>query len=122
MRYILTPALFQQIALCFNSYRWKLIGWSLLLFILYVILELNIGQTTPDFLVWFALAILFFSLQILVFSAFIFFFQNLTSTKTMTIYWKTFYQIVEWCEAVIFTILLPCPAIIFLYAIVTISK
>lgn len=115
MRYLLTPHIFNQIANLFWHARWKLLQWSAFGFLLFVVLQKQINFSTPNTLVWVALFILFFALQALVVASFIFFFKTLPSTKAKTKQWFTFYRTIEWCEALIFTALLPFPTLIFLY-------
>ena len=115
MKYMLTPSVFNQIAILLWNVRWRLLQWSLFGFILFIVLQNQINFSTPNLLVWFALFILFFALQILVIASFIFFFKNLPSTKAKSQNWFTFYRIIEWCEALIFTLLIPFPTLIYLY-------
>ena len=115
MKYMLTPNMFNQISNRFWNVRWRLLQWSGFGFILFIVLQSQISYTTPDILVWLALFILFFALQALVVSSFLFFFKNLPSTKAKTKQWFNFYRTIEWCEAIIFTLLLPFPIIIYLY-------
>lgn len=117
MRYLFTPQLFNQIATFFWDKRWRLLQTSLLCFVLFFLLENQINLLTPNLLVWFALFILFCGLQMLVVASFIFFFKNLPSTIATSKKWLVFYSIIEWCEAIIFTLLLPFPIIIFMYMI-----
>lgn len=116
MKYLLTPELFNQIAFLFSASRWSLLQWSLLSFLLFLFLEKQITQTTPHSLIWLAILILFSALQALVFASFIFFFQNLPSLKARDKYWFNFYRAIEWCETIIFTLLLPFPVLLFIYA------
>jgi len=90
---------------------------------LFSLLQMQINTETPITLIWLALFILFSGLQLLVFSAFIFFFQQLPSKKAEleqneeNQFWLKLYQSVEWCEAILFFILLPLPTISFIYAL-----
>jgi len=115
MKYMLTPNIFNQIAILFWNTRWRLIQWSLFSFILFAVLQNQISLSTPNLLVWLALFILFFALQVLIIASFIFFFKSLPSTKAKTQRWFTFYRTIEWCEAIIFTLLIPFPTCIYLY-------
>ena len=114
MKYILTPNLFNQIATLLWGIRWRLLQWSLFGFILFMLLQNQIKLTTPNILVWLSLFILFSALQTLVISSFIFFFKHLPSTKAKTKQWYRFYRTIEWCEAIIFTVLVPFPIIVYL--------
>ena len=118
----ITPERFQQIALFFIDYQWRLLGCSLLSFVLFALLKLQIISTTPDMLVWLAIFILFFALQNLVLAAFIIFFQQLPSSKANDKQWFTLYRTVEWCETLLFAFLLPLPAMIFCYALILAFK
>lgn len=117
MNYWITPELFQQIALLFTGYQWRFLLWSLLSFALFAFLNIQIALTTPDILVWLTVFILFFAIQNLVFAAFIFFFQQLPSSKAVDRYWFKLYRTIEWCETLLFALLLPLPPIIFCYAL-----
>lgn len=121
MKYWFTPEIFQQVALLLLSYRWRLLMWSLLAFLLFMILEMQIATSTPSPLVWLAIFILFAALQALVFASFIFFFQTLPSTKAEDTFWFKIYRTIEWCEAILFTILLPLPLLTFLYALLSVN-
>ena len=120
MKYRLTPELFNNIAITFSSYRWILIAWSGFSFILFLILSQQIEKSTPIVLVWFAIFILFAALQTLVVASFIFFFQTLQSNKEENKPWRKFYSTIEWCEAIIFTVILPLPMMLFVYALIII--
>lgn len=121
MKHWFTPKSFHQLALIVSPYRWRLLAWSALVFALYLLLETQITQTTPNTLVWLSLFILFASLQILVFASFIFFFKKLPSTLVKDTAWRKLYQVVEWCEAMLFALLLPLPSLVFLYALCMVS-
>jgi hypothetical protein len=120
MKYPLTPDLFNNIAISLSSYRWVLLGWSGLFFALFLLLSQQIEQSTPIALVWLAIFILFTALQALVVASFIFFFQALPSNKEENQQWRKFYRTIEWCETVIFTIIIPLPMLLFIYALVII--
>jgi hypothetical protein len=120
MKYRLTPELFNNIAITLSSYRWILIAWSGFSFVLFLILSKQIAQTTPILLVWFAIFILFAALQTFVVASFIFFFQTLQSNKEENKPWRKFYSTIEWCEAIIFTVILPLPMMLFVYALIII--
>lgn len=115
MKYMLTPKVFNQIAVIFWNKRWRLLQWSLFSFLLFLLLQNQINFSTPNTLVWLALFILFFALQVLVMASFIFFFKNLPSTKAKNRNWFNFYRTIEWCETIIFTLLLPFPTLVYLY-------
>ena len=118
MKYWITPELFQQIALFLVDYKWRLLLWSLLSFVLFALLDMQIVLTTPNLLVWLAIFILFAAIQSLIFAAFIFFFQQLPSSKAEDAYWFKLYRTVEWCETLLFALLLPMPILTFIYAII----
>jgi hypothetical protein len=122
MKPFFSPHLYHQMALTLHEYRWRLLLWSGFAFTLYILLEGQIVFTTPNSLVWLALFILFSALQSLVFAAFIFFFYNLPSLKAETSYWFKVYRTIEWCEAILFTLLLPLPTIVFIYALFTVNN
>ena len=115
MKYMLTPNVFNQIAILFWNTRWRLLQWSLFSFILFIVLQNQINLSTPNLLVWFALFILFFALQVLVIASFIFFFRTLPSNKAKSDPLFAFYRLIEWCETLIFTLLIPFPTLIYLY-------
>lgn len=115
-----TPDIFNSIAVTFSAWRWKTMMWSILAFILFMALQTIIDASTPSFLIWVAIFILFASLQALVFSAFIFFFKELPSSKTNDPKWLKFYRAIEWCESIIFSFILPLPSLLFIYALIII--
>ncbi|MGJ8692596.1 MAG: hypothetical protein ACSHW0_08945 [Thalassotalea sp.] len=117
MKLYFTPAVFNNVARYLKIYRWRLLLWSALGFVLYLLLTEQIEFSTPNGLIWLTLFIVFASLQALVLSAFIFFFQELPSRKTKQDFWRRLYLIVEWSEAILFTILLPLPSLTFIYAL-----
>lgn len=119
MAYYFTPQVFNQIAISYQSYRWQLLLWSILGLALYVLLLEQSKNNTPDILIWLNISIVLASIQALVLSAFIFFFQSLPSQSTNEIFWQKLYWIVEWSEAILFTILLPFPSLIFIFALVS---
>lgn len=121
MKFWFTPENFHLSATTLSNNKWRLLAWSAFAFILYLLLELQISTTTPLFLVWLALAILFASIQALVVASFIFFFQVLTSSKAKNKRWFNFYRSIEWAETVLFTFLLPLPTLIFIYALFSIN-
>ena len=121
MKYWFTPAAFNIFANSISGYKWTLLMWSALIFALYSLLHQQITSTTPLGLIWLSLAILFTALQTLVITAFIFFFQTLSSNKATSRYWFNFYRAIEWSEALLFTFLLPFPTLIFIYALLTVS-
>lgn len=121
MNYWFTPESFHLLASNLSQYKWRLLMFSAAAFALYTVLELQVSQSTPTFLIWMALAILFSALQILVFSSFIFFFQVLPSSRTNKKSWYIFYRTIEWCETLLFALLLPLPTISFIYAIFSLN-
>jgi hypothetical protein len=72
-------------------------------------------------LVWLAILILFVAIESLVVSAFMFFFQVLPSTREENGPWFRFYRSIEWCETILFAILLPLPIVLFIYAFVRLA-
>jgi hypothetical protein len=121
MKYYFEPAVFNNIAITLTSYRWQLIAWSAFSFCLFLLLNWQIELSTPTSLVWLAIFILFSALQTLVIASFIFFFQVLPSTKEENKAWLKFYKAIEWCEAILFTFILPLPMLLFIYAMVRFS-
>jgi uncharacterized membrane protein HdeD (DUF308 family) len=117
MNYWFTPDAFHLTATSFSDKKWRLLAWSALAFVLYLLLETQITSTTPTFLIWLALAILFASIQTLIIASFIFFFQVLPSKKANSSLWYKFYRVIEWSETLLFTFLLPLPTLIFIYAL-----
>lgn len=120
MRIWLSPEIFNNIAITLADYRWKLLAWSLLAFLLFIALQYQVVYTTPQSLVWLVIFILFFALQSLVVASFIFFFQVLPSTKIQDKQWYKFYRVIEWSEAILFGFILPLPALLFIYAFIII--
>ena len=122
MKLYCSPDLFHLLAQQFFSFRWRLMLWGLLLISFFSILQGKISTETPKELIWLALFILFTGLQLLIFSAFIFFFQQLPSKieaarhNENSQFWFKLYKGIEWCEAVLFFIILPLPTITFVYA------
>ncbi len=136
MKLYFSPTTFNLIAKSIASFRWIFLAWSAALLILFALLQTQVSSSTPLALVLFALFILFSGLQLLVFSAFIFFFLNLpsskitlkgqsenssTTNKSLYNYWLKFYKAVEWCEATLFFILLPLPSLVFIYALIVMT-
>lgn len=119
---ILTPDTFHEIAVGFSAYRWRLILWSAGAIALFVLLEGYITATTPGLLMCLLFFILFFALQSLICAAFIFFFLQLRSQKNALPEWQGFYRFIEWSETCIFTVILPCPIIIFIYGSIQILR
>ncbi len=117
MKIYFSPNNFQKIAQHLQKFRWTLLLWSSLFFILYLLLQNKVNDLTPVALIWLILFLLFSALQMLVFGAFIFFFQYLHSSKASNIFWFKFYQIIEWCEAILFFLLLPLPSLVFIYSL-----
>ncbi|GLX76896.1 hypothetical protein tinsulaeT_02360 [Thalassotalea insulae] len=120
MRLWLTPEIFNALAITLAEYRWKLLLWSLGAFLLYAVLEYQVVKTTPTLLIWLIVLILFSALQALVLAAFIFFFQDLPSSKVQDKQWFKFYRVIEWCETLLFGFILPLPTLLFIYAFITI--
>ena len=116
MKYYFTPNVFNVLAQTLVNIRWKLLLWGVLGIALYLVLNSLIQSTTPNVLVWINVFIIFASLQALVISTFIFFFQYLPSENTDESFLYQLYKIVEWSEAILFTILLPLPSLIFIFA------
>jgi hypothetical protein len=131
MKLYFSPDIFHLVAQRLSPLRWRLLFWSLLFITLFALVQTQINSNTPTELLWLAFLILFTGLQLLVFSAFILFFLQLPSKKeakknrsikaTTPSYWYQLYRAVEWCEAILFFILLPLPTLIFLYAIIVVS-
>jgi hypothetical protein len=124
MKLYCSPSLFNLLAQQFFGFRWRLLFWSFLCIGLFSLLQGKISSETPKELIWLALLILFTGLQFLVFGAFIFFFQQLPSKKEGLKYddnakfWLKLYRGIEWCEAVLFFVILPLPVITFIYALI----
>lgn len=115
MKYPFTPKNFNYIAISTSRIKWQLLLWSIFGFTLFAGLKSQINFNTPSFLLWLAIFILFSAIEALVVTTFIFFFQNLPSLNEHNPYWYRFYQVIEWCETFLFTILLPLPMILFIY-------
>lgn len=118
MKYYFTPKVFHSLAQTLINTRWKLLLGSTLGISLYLILNTQIHSATPDVLVWVNVFIIFAAIQALVVSAFIFFFEYLPSESAKERFWYQLYRFVEWSEAILFTILLPLPSLIFIFALV----
>jgi|VirMetMinimDraft_7_1064189.scaffolds.fasta_scaffold02651_7 hypothetical protein len=118
MLFSISPELFNYIAITFARFKWQLLAWSLFFFLLFIGLQSQIQLKTPSILVWLAILILFIAIESLVVSAFMFFFQVLPSTREENASWYKFYRAIEWCETLLFTILLPLPIILFCYAFI----
>lgn len=121
MKYWFTPENFHLAATTLSPLRWRLLAWSLFAFILFLLLQAQIKFATPNLLVWVALFILFFALQALVLASFIFFFQVLPSDNAKTRYWFQLYRVIEWCETLLFALLLPLPTLSFIYALLSVN-
>ena len=123
MKLYFSPNLFHLVAQQFLNYRWRLLLSSLVFIGFFILLQKQINSETPTELIWLALFILFAGLQLLIFSAFIFFFQQLPSKSESLLhdenrhFWFKLYKAVEWCEAILFFVILPLPALIFFYAL-----
>jgi len=120
MKYWFTPNVFNNIAISLYDFRWRFLLWSALAFVLFMILQEQVTNTTPSSLIWLVIFILFAALQALVIASFIFFFQALPSVKEQQSFWLKFYRAIEWCETIIFSFLLPLPMLLFFYALVVI--
>jgi len=120
MKIWFSPDLFNQLAITLAEYRWKLLLWSVLAFVLFSILQLQVSQNTPKILIGLVIFILFSALQALVVAAFIFFFQVLQSVRPQNQQWYRFYRTIEWCEALLFGFILPLPAILLVYTLILI--
>ncbi|WDE13924.1 hypothetical protein [Thalassomonas haliotis] len=121
MKYWFTPESFHLAATTLSPLRWRLLSWSLFAFILFLLLQAQIRFATPNLLVWVALFILFSALQALVLASFIFFFQVLPSDNAKTRYWFQLYRVIEWCETLLFALLLPLPTLSFIYALLSVN-
>ncbi len=119
MKHYFTPHNFHHISKKYSAFKWRLLLWSALLFVFYLILEAEIVDSTPHSLIWLTLALLFLSIQCLVFASFVFFFQVLPSQQISNKSWLRFYQIIEWCETLLFAFLLPMPTLSFIYALLS---
>tara|TARA_R110000744_G_scaffold98144_2_gene189613 strand:- start:3420 stop:3788 length:369 start_codon:yes stop_codon:yes gene_type:complete len=117
----ISPELFNYIAITFARFKWQLLAWSIFFFVLFIGLQSQIQLKTPSVLVWLAILILFVAIESLVVAAFMFFFQVLPSTREENIAWFKFYRTIEWCETILFTILLPLPIVLFIYAFVRLA-
>lgn len=120
MKYWFTPDSFNNIAISLFEYRWRFLLWSAFAFVLFIALQKQVTSATPNALIWLVIFILFAALQALVIASFIFFFQSLPSIKERQSFWLKFYRAIEWCEAIIFSFILPLPMMLFLYALLTI--
>lgn len=118
MKFSISPELFNYIAITFARFKWQLLAWCLFFFVLFIGLQSQIKMQTPSLLVWLAILILFIAIESLVISAFMFFFQVLPSTREENASWYRFYRTIEWCETILFAILLPLPIVLFCYAFI----
>ena len=117
----ISPELFNYIAITFGRFKWQLLAWSCFFFVLFIALQSQIQLKTPSVLVWIAILILFIAIESLVVAAFMFFFGVLPSTREENIAWFRFYRTIEWCETILFAVLLPLPIILFLYAFIRLA-
>jgi hypothetical protein len=117
----ISPELFNYIAITLGRFKWQLLAWSCFFFVLFIGLQSQIQLKTPSVLVWIAILILFIAIESLVVAAFMFFFGVLPSTREENIAWFKFYRTIEWCETILFTVLLPLPIILFLYAFIRLA-
>ncbi|SEL83676.1 hypothetical protein SAMN05216262_12514 [Colwellia chukchiensis] len=116
MTFSISPETFNYIAISLARYKWQLLLWSVFLLLLFVALQSQIQHQTPGALVWLAILILFIAIESLVIAAFMFFFQVLPSSREENRSWYKFYRFIEWCETLLFTLLLPLPLVLFIYA------
>ena len=121
MKYWFTPESFHLAAMSLSFLRWRLLAWSLFAFVLFLLLQTQIKTATPTLLVWVALFILFSALQALVIASFVFFFQVLPSSTAKSNYWFNLYRTIEWCETLLFALLLPLPSLGFIYALLSVN-
>ena len=117
----ISPELYNYIAISLARFKWQLLAWSAFFFVLFALLQTQIQLNTPGALVWLAIFILFAAIESLVITAFIFFFQVLPSNRENNRQWQRFYRVIEWCEAILFTLLLPLPILLFIYAFLRLS-
>lgn len=117
----ISPELFNYIAITFARFKWQLLAWSCFFFILFIGLQTQIQLKTPSVLVWLAILILFIAIESLVVAAFMFFFQVLPSTREENVSLFKFYRAIEWCETILFTVLLPLPIVLFIYAFIRLA-
>ena len=117
----ISPELFNYNAITFGRFKWQLLAWSCFFFVLFIGLQSQIQLKTPSVLVWIAILILFIAIESLVVAAFMFFFGVLPSTREENIAWFKFYRTIEWCETILFAVLLPLPIILFLYAFIRLA-
>lgn len=122
MNLFISPNFYNYIAISLSRLKWQLLAWSIFFFILFVLLQTQIQLNTPNYLIWFVIFILFFAIESLIITAFIFFFQVLPSTQECNAKWLQFYRTIEWCEALLFTILLPLPIVLFIYAFIHLTS
>lgn len=122
MKLSISPETFNYIAITLARFKWALMSWSAFLFVLFLLLQSQITFSTPNALVWLAIFILFIAIESLVACAFIFFFQILPSTKEQSAQWVSFYRAIEWCETLLFTVLIPLPVILYIYAFIHLNS
>lgn len=115
MSYLVSPTTFHQIALLFKSYRWKLLIWCVAALSIFILLMPYVSPATSTPLLLLFFFILFIALQCLVCSAFIFFFNRLPSEKDHQKSLRGFYRFIEWGEVCLFTVILPWPAVVYIY-------
>ncbi|MBB6542261.1 hypothetical protein [Thalassotalea piscium] len=117
MKFIITPELFNNLAITLFDFRWRILIWGICSFILSFVLQQQLHSKAPLSLLFITLFLLFLALQSLVISAFIFFFHRLPSNINQNNSLHRFYRIIEWCEALLFALLLPLPLLLFIYAL-----
>ncbi len=114
---MLSPELFNNLAITLYDFRWRIILWSICSFVLSFVLQQQLHKQAPYVFLIITLSLLFLALQSLVLAAFIFFFQRLPSNQYQQDGLHYFYRAIEWCETLLFTILLPLPLLMFIYAL-----
>ncbi|XQW86510.1 hypothetical protein ACOYR1_07250 [Thalassotalea piscium] len=117
MKFIVSPELFNNLAITLYDFRWRILIWGICSFALSFILQQQLNSNTPLPLLLITLFLLFLALQSLVIAAFIFFFQRLPSNMNLQDGLHRFYRVIEWCEALLFALLLPLPLLLFCYAL-----
>lgn len=117
MKFIVSPDLFNNLAITFYDSRWRILIGGICSFVLSFVLQQQLHAKTPLPLLLITLFLLFLALQSLVLAAFIFFFQRLPSNMNLNDGLHRFYRAVEWCETLLFAILLPLPLLLFCYAL-----
>lgn len=117
---MISPQLFQYFAITLNEYRWHFFMWAAFCFCLFFSLLNFISASTPLILLWLVILCLTLGFQLLIIAAFIMFFRNLPSNNAAEQQWLTLYRTVEWCEAILFSFMLPMPLLLLAYTFVSI--